>query len=85
MNAKDTIAGAARGEGCLGRSHNDEPVFVLCARDRFSSSVVRRWADLQAAATHPDSPGRRKADEAREVAQAMDDWRNTHGGGKVPD
>ncbi len=84
MNAKDTIISAQRGEGCLGRSHNDEPVFVLCARDIFSSSAVRRWADLMAARSHPGSPSRAKADEARQVAADMDAWRSVNGG-KVPD
>lgn len=85
MNAKDTLDEARKGDGPLGHSQNDEPVFVLVARDRFSSSVVRRWADLLAAGAAPGSPRRQKADEARQVAQAMDDWRSTHGGGKVPD
>lgn len=35
----------ARGEGCLGRSQNDEPVFLLCARDPVAAKVIRDWAD----------------------------------------
>lgn len=86
MATKETvIAELAVGNGCLGRSQADEPVFVLCARDRFAAQAVRRWADAVELATHPDSSGRQKAIEARAVARAMDAWRESHGGGKVPD
>lgn len=31
MIKADEVAALARGEGCLGRSQDDEPVFILCA------------------------------------------------------
>jgi hypothetical protein len=76
-----TIAGALNGVGCLGRSQADEPVFVLCARDRASSMIVRDWASLaeKLGAKHE------KVADARAVADRMETWRERHGGGKVPD
>lgn len=85
MKKKEELEAAARGEGCIGKSQDDEPIFTLVARDRFAPAVVRRWADLVEAATHPNSTGRRKAVEARLFAVEMDAWREAHGGGKVPD
>lgn len=76
---------AIRGEGCLGKAADDEPVFILRAKDQLASVVVRRWADLAEAASHPDSPTRKKAADARQLAKDMDNWRAEHGGGKVPD
>lgn len=45
MTKQETIDAAAMGEGCLGRSQADEPVFVLVARDQIAASVVRDWAE----------------------------------------
>lgn len=36
---------ALRGEGCLGRSTDAEPVFVLCGRDPVAGDIIREWAD----------------------------------------
>ncbi len=35
----------AKGEGCLGKSADDEPVFILVARDMYAAEAVRHWAD----------------------------------------
>lgn len=76
-----TIAAALNGVGCLGRSRADEPVFVLCARDKTASMVVRDWATMAAAmGAAPE-----KVSDARDIADAMELWRNSHGGGKIPD
>src|ERR1700730_449746 len=37
---------AAKGEGCLGKAADDEPVFILRAQDIFAPDLVREWADL---------------------------------------
>lgn len=72
---------ALSGRGCLGRSQPDEPVFVLCARDRAASMIVREWAQLV------DKMGGSEAKtfDARRIADDMERWRSAHGGGKLPD
>jgi hypothetical protein len=35
---------AARGEGCLGKAADDEPVFVLRAQDALAADLVEKWA-----------------------------------------
>lgn len=76
-----TIAAALNGVGCLGRSQADEPVFVLCARDKAASMTVRDWASLaEKLGAKPE-----KTVEARAMADRMEEWRERHGGGKVPD
>ena len=80
MTKAEEVAAVARGEGCLGRSQDDEPVFVLVARDRYAAQAVRGWAALVHA--HGASP---KADDALALAARMDAWREAHGGGRIPD
>lgn len=84
MTKKETLEAAARGEGCLGRSKDDEPVFVLVGRDELAAKVVRYWSQLVDAGTHPDSPSRKKAMDARSEADEFDRWRIANGG-KMPD
>ena len=76
-----TIAAALSGVGCLGRSRSDEPVFVLCARDKAASKAVRCWADE----AEKLGANARKTSDARALADRMEVWREAHGGGKVPD
>lgn len=76
-----TIAAALNGVGPLGRSWADEPVFVLCARDRAASMTVRDWAAL--AEKLGASPS--KVADARDMADRMEQWREASGCGKVPD
>ena len=87
MTKLDALDAAARGEGCLGRSAADEPVFVLVARDRTASAAVRAWAaSARAAALAAGEPLREeKYAEALAVAGEMDAWRAANGGGKLPD
>jgi hypothetical protein len=40
------LAALARGEGCLGKTADGEPLFVLRAHDPWAPSVVRVWCDL---------------------------------------
>lgn len=56
-------------DSCLNRSADDEPVFLLCARDLFAPGAVEAWAGL--------STGYRTAErvaQAREVGAAMLAW-----------
>lgn len=71
----------AKGEGCLGRSQDDEPVFILVARDRLAAGCVRYWA----ARAFAQGVNAAKVDEANALADQMDAWREAHGGGKIPD
>lgn len=95
MKAGDTVLDAIEGKGCLGRSQPDEPVFVLVARDRAAAETVRGWSYM-AEQMGLENTGRLKTAEvvearrlkiaeARAVADAMDAWREAHGGGKLPD
>jgi hypothetical protein len=56
-------------EGCLSRIPDDEPIFVLRARDLSASILVMEWARMNAK-TIPKS----KFDDAVATANAMDKW-----------
>lgn len=64
--------------GCVGHSADDEPLFVLCARDTFAAARVREWADqVEFVATNQGKMTkdlREKIAEARKIAMAMDAW-----------
>lgn len=79
MTKEATVAAAAAGEGCLGRSAEDEPVFVLVARDEFAPQTIRDWA--RRVRFHG---AKEKADGAERVAAAMEEWQAFHGS-KKPD
>lgn len=89
MTKVEELTAAAEGRGCLGRSQDDEPVFVLVARDQTSSGTVRDWArrflELRMSLGTFDAAAKAKYDEALAAAERMADWRDAHGGGKVPD
>ena len=75
---------------CINKAADDEPVFVLRAQDRFAALTVRFWATMLCAArigrTYSMDPERtHKETEAFQIADQMDSWRKTHGGGKIPD
>lgn len=82
MNKTETIEAALQGDGCLGRSADDEPVFVLCARDRFAPGLVRKWADRVEAVANEHGEGtertRQKIASARELADEMEAWQAAH-------
>ena len=80
MTKAEVLAAAARGEGPLGRSADEEPVFVLVARDVFAVAAVEDWIRSAAHAGVPDL----KVHGARQVYAAMLAWRKAHGA-KVPD
>lgn len=81
MTKEKEIAANLKGEGCLGRSRDDEPLFILCARNRLAVDTVDFWIRQAEHAEVPDA----KLNDARRLLRAMRDWRETNGGGKIPD
>lgn len=78
MIKREEVLALQEGRGCLGRSADDEPVFILVARDKFASRMVREWADLveMEAKRTAELTATRKAKiaEARTLAMKMDAW-----------
>lgn len=70
----------ANPNGCLNRSQDDEPIFVLVARDALAPEVVRLWAEKAILLGTPAA----KVDEALELVAQMEAWQAAHFS-KVPD
>lgn len=74
----EELAALADGRGCIGKSADDEPLFILCARDQFAADLVREWADRveHHAYRTAELTGARKEKiaEARRLALRMDAW-----------
>ena len=66
--------------GTITRAADDEPLFVIRAKDKLGPTTVRVWAAL---AVEEDVP-QEKIDEALELAEQMIAWQGIHGK-KVPD
>jgi len=62
-----------------GKIADDEPVFLLRAKDSFAPAVVRMWAELVAASGDHDL-----ADHVFGWAHKMEEWQFANGS-KVPD
>jgi hypothetical protein len=77
ITKSDVLAAAGRGEGALGKSDDDEPVFVVTARDVCAEATVRAWLH---AAARAGVPGVKRA-KAAEVLSEMLAWKVE----KVPD
>lgn len=61
---------------CYTAAEDDEPMFVLLARDPYAPALVDDWADER---EHRGREGdREKADDARHVAAEMRAWRAEH-------
>jgi hypothetical protein len=67
----------ARGEGPLGKAHDDEPVFILRAQDCLAAETAERWA-IRARAMGVDHD---KVQEVFALAEEMLQWHSR----KVPD
>lgn len=82
--AKEEREAAARGEGCLGKAADDEPVFILRSTDKFAPILVDLWCEfVRAAGKAPDDP---KLIEALLLAQKMRRWQARNWSKKkVPD
>jgi hypothetical protein len=72
---KEELEKALRGEGCLGKSADDEPVFILCARDELAAGLILEWAILARAR----GARAEKVAEAEDLARSMIDWGRDHG------
>lgn len=59
---------------CLNNSADDEPLFVLCARDPDAPATVRDWAARAGVRGAPD----RKVVGARAVAEEMERWQEAN-------
>ncbi len=67
-------------DGTITRVADDEPVFVLRAKDRLAPDVVRTWAVRAERA----GVNRTKVDEALSLAVAMKRWQMRNGT-RLPD
>ena len=57
---------------CINKAENDEPVFVLRAKDPLAAATVDHWANLATGTgVHEDW----KIKDARELAKEMRRWR----------
>ena len=63
-----------------GNMREDEPLFTLRAQDLTAPKIVRAWADVAEA----KGVSKEKTEEARRLADAMDEWQKRYGC-KVPD
>jgi hypothetical protein len=73
---------------CYTHAEDDEPLFVLLARDRTAPVIVRAWADarelmLREAWTQQTTIGEMfveldQINEARQCAGLMEQWRSEH-------
>lgn len=70
-------------DGCFNRAMDDEPMFVLLARDPKAPELVRKWADDRTddinAGRRP-STDREQVDEALRCAARMEIWREENDG-----
>lgn len=80
---KEELEKAARGEGCLGRAADDEPIFILRAQDKLAPALIEEWAERLYAAA-PFNTATEKIDEARALATKMRMWQVINHS-KVPD
>lgn len=69
--------------GCFARAMDDEPMFVLLARDASAPQGARDWADRREAdirAGRKPASDMAMVQEARECADRMEAWRTEHDG-----
>jgi hypothetical protein len=62
---------------CYSHALDDEPMFVLLARDVTASVMVRMWAELRIALDKNEADDEQIA-EAIDCAASMDAWRKRH-------
>ena len=71
----------AIGEGTLGRTRPDEPIFILCGRDRCAPKTIRQWVEN---ARNMGCQNEEKLADAMQLAVTMERWQ-AENFGKVPD
>jgi hypothetical protein len=79
---KETLEMLARGEGCLGKAADDEPVFVLRAHDKTFAEMIFIWAMLQRLI---GSTAHDKIGSAEQIAHEGRQWQARTGRAKVAD
>lgn len=70
-------------DGCFARAMDDEPMFVLLARDPGAPALVRAWCDQrQREINEGKRPGSdiAQVNEARQCAERMEQWRDANDG-----
>lgn len=80
MTKREVLEAAAKGEGCLGRADDDEPVFVLRAKDKLATEAIGEWIDR----AHFYGVNTKKIHAALDDISAMNDWQ-LRNGTKLPD
>lgn len=69
--------------GCFAAAMDDEPMFVLLARDPHAPAQVRSWADqreLDVQEGRKPASDMDKVNEARQCADNMEQWREKNDG-----
>lgn len=76
-------------DGCYAKALDDEPMFVLLARDKSAPGLVRKWADERERTNAPvqyigepeiEHPDAAQIAEARYCAAKMEVWRYENDG-----
>jgi hypothetical protein len=78
---KETLEAALRGEGCLGKAKDDEPVFVLVGDDALAAGTIGFWATRL---TNLKGGNYAKVLQANQDIQQFQLWASKHGT-KIPD
>ena len=64
------LMNANNGLGCLGKAADEEPVFILRAKDKHAPMAIRLWAHL----AQMSGCSSQKVSEAMNLASAMEQW-----------
>jgi hypothetical protein len=56
--------------GSLASLAKDEPIFVLCGRDRIASTAIKAWIEAARISNVPEH----KLESAHETIEAFDNW-----------
>lgn len=68
-------------KGTLSRATDDEPIFVLRAKDKLAARTILFWTDIATLA----GVSFEKVNEARDFMRVMEKWAEENGGTKTPD
>jgi hypothetical protein len=83
---KNALDEAARGEGCLGKARDDEPVFIVVGDDVTMPHVLRDWAmRVKQIALNRGEPVPAKVDEAYRFANEVAVYQHNRDTVKLPD
>lgn len=62
---------------CFSKAKEDEPMFVLLARDVMAPDIVREWCRQRIKFLN-QSPADEQIKEAMAIAQQMEEWKANH-------